>query len=80
MSPSVCAATKLYKKGFFCFIYVCYYTYMCVYVIIHICVCVYIYIYTHTHTLKVKVAQSCPVLCDPMDYTVHGILQARILE
>ena len=28
----------------------------------------------------VKVAQSCPILCDPMDYTVHGILQARILE
>ena len=28
---------------------------------------------------KVKVAQSCPTLCDPMDYIVHGILQARIL-
>ena len=27
-----------------------------------------------------KVAQSCQTLCDPMDYTVHGILQARILE
>ena len=24
--------------------------------------------------------QSCPTLCDPMDYIVHGILQARILE
>ena len=22
--------------------------------------------------LKVKVSQSCPTLCDPMDYTVHG--------
>ena len=30
--------------------------------------------------VQVKVAQSCPTLCDPMDYTVHGILQARILE
>ena len=30
--------------------------------------------------LKVKVAQSCPTLCDPVDYTVHGILQARILK
>ena len=30
--------------------------------------------------VKVKVAQSCPTLCDPMDDTVHGILQARILE
>ena len=27
-----------------------------------------------------KVAQLCPTLCDPMDYTVHGILQARMLE
>ena len=30
--------------------------------------------------LKVKVSQSCLTLCDPMDYTVSGILQARILE
>ena len=29
---------------------------------------------------KVKVAQSCLTLCNPMDYTVQGILQARILE
>ena len=29
---------------------------------------------------KKNVAQLCPPLCDPMDYTVHGILQARILE
>ena len=47
----------------------------------------------HTHELNVqghlfsflevksaKVTQSCLTLCDPMDYTVHGILQARILE
>ena len=27
-----------------------------------------------------KVTQSCPTLCDPMDYTVYGNLQARILE
>jgi len=35
--------------------------------------------------LKVLVTQSCPTLCDPMDYSLpgssdHGILQARILE
>ena len=30
--------------------------------------------------VKMKVAQLCPTLCDPMGYTVHGILQARILE
>ena len=31
-------------------------------------------------SVKVKVAQLCPTLCDPMDYTAHGILQARIRE
>ena len=30
--------------------------------------------------VKVKVTQSCPTLCNPMDNTVHGILQATILE
>ena len=30
--------------------------------------------------MKVKISQSCPTLCDPKDYTVHEILQARILE
>ena len=30
--------------------------------------------------VKVKVAQLCLTLCDSTDYTVHGILQARILE
>ena len=29
---------------------------------------------------EVKVAWSCPTPCNPMDYTVHGLLQARILE
>ena len=43
-----------------------------------------------TEKVKVKegegeVAQSCPTLCDPVDcnlrgFSVHGILQARILE
>ena len=27
-----------------------------------------------------KVTQSCPILCNPVDYTVHGILQVRTLE
>jgi len=35
--------------------------------------------------LCAKLLQSCPILCDPMDCSplgssVHGILQARILE
>ena len=37
------------------------------------------------HESESEVAQSCPTLCDPMDCSlpgssVHGILQARILE
>ena len=27
-----------------------------------------------------EIAESCPTLCNPTDYTVRGILQARILE
>ena len=39
----------------------------------------------YTHCGSVLVAQSCPTLCDPMNYSppgssVHGILQARVLE
>ena len=30
--------------------------------------------------VKVQATQSCPSLCNPMDYTAHGIFQARILE
>ena len=30
--------------------------------------------------VKVKFAQSCPNLCNPMDYTVPEIFQARILK
>ena len=41
---------------------------------------VYVTSETEFYQLKVKVTQSCPTLCDPMHYTVHGILQARILE
>ena len=29
---------------------------------------------------EVKVAQSCPTLGNPTEYTVHGLLQATILE
>ena len=41
--------------------------------------------YWETEKVKVLVAQLCLTLCDPMDYSppgssVHGILQARILE
>ena len=42
------------------------------------------YIYTHM-VCACSVAQLCPTLCDPIDYSppgssVHGIRQARILE
>ena len=35
---------------------------------------------TSLKKVKVKDGQLCPTLCNPMDYTVHGILRARILE
>ena len=37
-----------------------------------VCVCVCVCV--------CSVAQLYPSLCDPMDYSDHGILQARILE
>ena len=42
-----------------------------------VCVCINIYIHIVS---EVKVAQSYLTLCNPMDYRVHGILQARILK
>ena len=40
--------------------------------------------FTQLSPKEVKVKKSekslSPTLCDPMDYTVHGILQVRILE
>ena len=28
----------------------------------------------HYNLSEAQIIQSCPTLCDPMDYTVHGIL------
>ena len=39
-----------------------------------------VYLHLEQCLVLVKVAQSRPAFCDPMDYTVHGILQARTLE
>ena len=36
--------------------------------------------YSEVPKVKVKFAQSCWTLCNPMNYTAHGILQARILK
>ena len=40
----------------------------------------FIYLFLCLWIVKMKVTQSCPTLWNPMDYTFHGILQARILE
>ena len=34
----------------------------------------------NNENVKVKITQLGPTVCNPMDYTVHGILLARILE
>ena len=61
---------------------------------IYVCVCIYIYsalkyilyiTYITLCAVLCLVTHSCPTLCNPMDYSppgssVHGILQARILE
>ena len=55
-----------------CWIYMCIYIYMCV------CVCVCVY--THIYLCE---SESCSVVSDSLksrDYTVHWILQARLLE
>ena len=39
-----------------------------------------IILFDFTSCVKVKVPQLYLTLCDPMDYAVHRILQARILE
>ena len=47
---------------------------------------IYLTVHFYVHKVKVsEVAQSCPTLCDPVNCSspgssVHGILQARILE
>ena len=51
-------------------------------VILRVCVCV---CERERERERERVAQSCLTLCNPMDYSprgssVHGILQARILE
>ena len=57
------------KKKFFLKLYI----YMCVRV--DICISTYICL-----SMCVYMCQLCPTLCNPLCYTVHGILQARILE
>ena len=44
-----------------------------------------IYIYIYTALVHAKSLQLCPTLCNPMDCSlsgssVHGILQAKVLE
>ena len=53
---------------------------VCVCVSVCVCVCVSVHMCTHAHA---KSLQLCLTLCKPMDppgSSVHGILQARILE
>ena len=50
---------------------------MCVF---DVCVCVCVHACKYME-VEVLVSQLCPILCNPMNcISVHGILQARILE
>ena len=56
---------------------------LCTYVCVCVCVCVCTtksFCCMKGNKVKVKVARSCLTLCNPVDYAVHGIVQARILE
>ena len=77
-----------YYLGILFNVYTCIY-YICTYMyFIHIYIFMHIYTYLYTYMYAAAAAkslQSCLILCDPMDCTppgssVHGILQARILE
>ena len=46
----------------------------------HFYICIYLSDCSKSVSLTVKVSHSCLTLCNLTDYTVHGILQARILE
>ena len=74
---------------FMCIYNVCVYTYTFIYLYVYIqCMCIHTHTHTHTYIyihMKVLVAQSCPTPWNPMHSSppvssVHGILQARILE
>ena len=57
---------------------------------LYMCMCVCVHTHTHTHIymclyVHAKAFHLCPTLCNPMDCSlpsssIHGVLQARILE
>ena len=52
------------------------------YIYVYVCIYVYTYIYVY---VCIYIYRVCPTLCDPLDCSppgssVHGILQARILQ
>ena len=58
-----------------------------IYIYIYICICIYIYlcVVIYIKNTAAKLLQSCLTLCDTVGYSppassVHGILQARIVE
>ena len=69
--------TSFFSQVFHSFIWVMHYNYQK-----HHCV----YHYSYFRVCEVKwITQSCPTLCNPIDYSlpgssVHGIFQARVLE
>ena len=65
----------VYPRGY---IILCFHSNVMGILVPHLCLVISIFKFSHS-AVKVKVAQSCLTLCDPMDYTVRGIFQARIL-
>ena len=78
----VCMCVYVYIH-IYTYIYIYMYTY--IYIYTHTHTYIYIYIYIHALLLCCLVAKLCLILCDhvecnPPGFSVHGILQTRILE
>ena len=74
----------------------CVYAHVCTHACVHMCTCVRVHVcmcvrvrvcvrvcfYKWMDVIDIILTdwQSCPTLCNPMDYTVYRILQARTLE
>ena len=57
------------------YIYIHIYIYICCCLVANLCLTLY-----ESMKVKMKVTQLCLTLYEPMDYTDHGLLQARILQ
>ena len=81
---TVCSGGK-YQRGQLCLGVTVLKFFILFFLIMARCTHTHTHTHRHTHTRYAKLLQLCPILCAPMNYSspgssVHGILQARMLE